>query len=280
MAEDGEVGDLLDQDLPEELQLAGDARGDLAHHQQAEAQHDPGRDQRGPHHVQVDGQAADVHHPVVLADGDVAAGEDEVHWIPCDITMRPTFATKSSWKMTSPATAPMPSGAVQEEEADADHRDDPEARHALGAHGAAQHLVADADLTALGLQLGDTGVEETEVQDRHAQPDDEPERRPEEAEQDGDEDADGADDQRGEDGAAQHLGQRAALEVSRDLRAGSRGDLYRYWRISLMTLKRRPSPGPTGGRRGARRVPCETRRPARDPRNTPARRRPRPRGPC
>ena len=33
--------------------------------------------QRGPHHVQVDGQAGDVHHAVVVADGDVAAGEHE-----------------------------------------------------------------------------------------------------------------------------------------------------------------------------------------------------------
>ena len=77
MADCGQVGHLLDQRLPEELQLAGDARGDLGPHAQPEAEHDGGGDERGPDHVQVDGQAGDVHHAVVLADRDVAAGQHE-----------------------------------------------------------------------------------------------------------------------------------------------------------------------------------------------------------
>ena len=81
----GQVGHLLDQRLPEQLQLAGHARRDLGPHAKAEAEDDGGGDQRGPDHVEVDGQTADVHHAVVVADRDVAAGEDEVvlrHWIP------------------------------------------------------------------------------------------------------------------------------------------------------------------------------------------------------
>ena len=64
---------------------------------------------------------------------------------------------------------------VQQQEPDADERDDPEAGHALGAHGAAQHLVVDL---AVGVQLGHAGVEEAEVHDRHGETDDQTEGGP------------------------------------------------------------------------------------------------------
>ena len=216
-----EVRHLLDEGLPEELELARHARRRLPGHQEAEAQDDRRRDQRGPHDVEVDRpDPGDVHDAPVLADRDGAAGEDEVHWMPCDMTMRPTLTTKSSWKITRPATAPMPSGAVQKQQPDADQGDDAEARHALGAHGAAQHLVADTHL-ALRLELGDTGVEKAQVHDRQAQPDDETERAPKGAEERSEQHGHGADDQGGHDGPAQHLGRARCPGGPTGPRAGS-----------------------------------------------------------
>ena len=71
----GQVRHLLDQRLPEQLQLARDPRRDLGPHAQSETQHDGGGDERGPHDVQVDGETRHMHHAVVLADRDVADGE-------------------------------------------------------------------------------------------------------------------------------------------------------------------------------------------------------------
>src|ERR1700722_13978840 len=116
----GQVGDLLDERLPEELKLPGHSGGDLGPHAQAETQDDGRRDERGPHHVAVDSEARYVPHTAVGADRDVAAGEHEAvaahrtadwtaHWIPCEMMTRPTLTTKSNWKMTRPATAPIPS---------------------------------------------------------------------------------------------------------------------------------------------------------------------------
>src|ERR1017187_1706856 len=112
----GQVGHLLGECLPEELQLAGHTVGDLAHHEEGEGQHDGGGDQRGPDHVEINGQAGDLDHAVVGTDGDVAAGQDhllggdQVHFSPDDMTTRPTLTTKRIWKMTSPITLPIPSG--------------------------------------------------------------------------------------------------------------------------------------------------------------------------
>ena len=164
----GEIGHLLDYGLPEELQLAGHARRRLGAHAQSEPQHDGRRDQCRPHDVEVDGQPRDVHDAVVIADRDRAAGQDEVlwvHWIPWDMTTRPTLTTKRSWKITRPATAPMPRAPFKRRRPMQTNVMIPEASHALGTHRAAEHLVAHL---ALGVQLGHAGIEEPQVHHGHA----------------------------------------------------------------------------------------------------------------
>ena len=92
--------------------------------------------------------------------------------------------------------------------------DDAEARDALGAHGAPEHLVV---RLAVGVQLGHAGIEEAEVQDRHPQPDGDAQRRPWHGEQQRDDDGGRAHDHGGHDRAPEHLGQCVAPEVREPL---------------------------------------------------------------
>ena len=64
----------------------------------------------------------------------------------------------------------------------------------------------------------------------------------------GDDDGHDADDQGRQDRPAQHLGQRVALEVRQTLEQVHGGDLYRYVRICLMTLKAAVDQARAGGR--------------------------------
>ena len=217
---------------------------------------------------------------VVVADRDVAAGEHEAgsSLDPLRNDDAPTLTTKSSWKMTRPATAPMPSAPFRSSSPMQITVMMPRRVTVLVPDGAPQHLVVGL---AGRVELGHSGIEEAEVEHGDGEADGEAERGPRAARAAGRSRSAAAPTMSGgDDGAAQDLGQRVAARGPRARRACSWPGPYRYVRICLMTLiaadgqAERQADQQEGRRRVQRARPPRSRARARCPRRR------RPPAPC